>query len=461
MNGQFDVKSYGAVGDGVTKDTKAIQAAIDAAADNQGGRVVLNPGVYLSGTIYLKSNVELHLMSGAKLLGSPNKDDYNTTERRGSGRENVSGAHLVVAYRVKNVSITGQGAIDGNASAFFGGLSDTEGMSYRYKVRPVDRFSFPWRPGQMVWFCRCKGVSVRDVTLSNSAYWTFLLLGCEDVRVRGLRIMNPPTTINGDGLGIDSCRNVTVSDCIIRSGDDSLTLRATLRATPCENVVVSNCVLSSPTSGIRIGVGDGIVRRCRLSNIIITDSCKGIVVVSRWSDSSEHGTRIEDIQFSDFSIDCTHPFKIFNSHKAQAIAPAGISRLSFKRFNIRSTGFSELLGDSALPLRDISFSDIQWRIAWDDKLAPYTRDYMLRAAHLEDSRFENIRIERDSAAKTVTEGIVLDKCRDVLIRRLEIKRNDDAPFARLLQSECANIRDESSDMADNAGASENIMDAGE
>jgi polygalacturonase len=92
---------------------------------------------------------------------------------------------------------------------------------------------------------------VRDVKLFNSPYWTLFLLGCEDIQIRGLLIENPPATANGDGIDIDCCKNVTISDCIIRSGDDSITLRGNVRLLGeddwiCENVVVTNCILSTP-----------------------------------------------------------------------------------------------------------------------------------------------------------------------------------------------------------------------
>src|SRR5690606_6554752 len=102
--------------------------------------------------------------------------------------------------------------------------------------------------GQMVFFCRCTKVAVSDVQLLNSTYWTMFLLGCTDVKIRGLHVENVLATPNGDGIDIDCCRNVTISDCIIRTSDDSLTLRANdyllgENAQSCKNVVVTNCVL--------------------------------------------------------------------------------------------------------------------------------------------------------------------------------------------------------------------------
>lgn len=218
----------GAAGDGLTLDTAAIQRAIDACHAQGGGTVVVPPGTWLTGTIFLKSHVTLHMASGATLLGSTRREDYNADdifpENPVFSQENVTGAHLIIAYRAHDVAITGEGTIDGNSAAFFEPLPPEETTTtYRMKTR-----NFPirdWRPGQMVFFCRCTNVSVRDVSLINATYWTLLLLGCRGVQVRGLRITNPPQTQNGDGLDIDCCQEVTVSDCLIHSGDDAITLR--------------------------------------------------------------------------------------------------------------------------------------------------------------------------------------------------------------------------------------------
>src|SRR5690554_3997456 len=126
----FDVRQFGAVGDGAALDTPAIQAAIDRCHAGGGGRVVISAGRYRSGTIFLKDSVDLHLVAGATLLGSPDRKDYDECaafpESIGNVVEKSSGAHLIVAYRVSNVAITGRGRIDGNAEGFFFPLSPDE-----------------------------------------------------------------------------------------------------------------------------------------------------------------------------------------------------------------------------------------------------------------------------------------------------------------------------------------------
>jgi hypothetical protein len=390
----YDVKMFGAKGNGTDKDTAAIQAAIDRCSAKGGGRVLLPTGCYLSGTIYLKSNVEFHLVVGAVLLGSPHRDDYNAEDRfaesiepdhydKISPHQKASTAHLLAAHRCSNVSITGFGTINGNSAAFFDVPDIT--LPYRYKMRPVKRGDWSWRPGEMVWFCRCQGVHVQGVTMINPPYWTLILVGCEDVQVHGIRIAVPPTTWNGDGLNIDGCRNVIVSDCIIRSADDSIALKDSESVFPnnhfadgtkifeCENILVTNCILSSPTRGILLGVGaEGKIRNCRFSNIVIRDTRTGIGIRSRYG-SANHclygkngsGLLISDIHFANFSMDCITPFRIETGFPGADRSKADIHDISFTDFSIRSNQKAELIGQSQAPIHRIRFRNIQWYMQKD------------------------------------------------------------------------------------------------
>ena len=206
LPGVYPVTEYGAVGDGTHNDTGALQNAIDACSAQGGGQVLVPRGTYRTGTLYLRDNIDLHLGAGSIIRGSTDRTDYNSDdafpESQAWPAENVTGAHLIVAHSVCNISITGFGTIDGNSSAFFDPMAPYEhDDSYR---APRRMFSVKdWRPGQMVWLCRCRNVAVRDVTLRDAPYWTLLFLGCEDVHVRGLTITNPPQTPNGDGVGIN------------------------------------------------------------------------------------------------------------------------------------------------------------------------------------------------------------------------------------------------------------------
>jgi len=365
----FNAADFGAIGDGVSKDTKALQNAIDICHDAGGGKVLLPAGKYLCGTLYLKSNVELHLEAGAHILGSPDIEDYNEDgnfpENQPFTSEHVTARHLIIAYRQENISITGQGIIDGQSFQFFEPLPPETSATYRHKT---GNFPFKeWRPGQMVFFCRCKNVAVRDVKLLNSPYWTLFMLGCNDIQIRGLLIENPPATANGDGIDIDCCKNVTISDCIIRSGDDSITVRGNPRVLgegdwTCENVVVTNCILSTPCNAIRVGVGDGHVRNCLFNNIVITETSRGICLISlyRKTERSKHGTCIEDIHFSNFIIDADVPFTVGTGHDSQP--PGAIRNISFRNFRITAWAGAQFVGTPKTPLESIVLQNFDWLV---------------------------------------------------------------------------------------------------
>lgn len=126
----YNILEYGAVPGGSKINTKAVQAAVDACAENGGGRVLVPAGTFLTGTIFLKDNVELHLAAGAVLKGSPDLADYNADDcipqNRVFAAEQVTGGHLIIAAEVRNVSITGPGTIDGNVFAFLDGFSPSD-----------------------------------------------------------------------------------------------------------------------------------------------------------------------------------------------------------------------------------------------------------------------------------------------------------------------------------------------
>lgn len=366
--GSFPVTLFGTAGDGAANDTAALQAAIDACGKAGGGQVLVPPGTYRTGTIHLRDRVDLHLLAGATLLGSPDRADYNADdiypENQAFSTEHVTGAHLVVAYGVTGAAITGAGTIDGNSTAFFGPLpEDKPSDGYRFK-----RADFPvldWRPGQMVWFCNCRDVAVRDLSLVNAPYWTLMFFGCENVRVRGLRITSPPETANGDGIDVDCCRDVTISDCLIATGDDCITLRGNQRRLgreqPCENVVVSNCVLRTPCNCVRVGVGDGTVRNCSLTNLVMAGARTGISVVSRYSERSPRGVRIENINFANLIMDVVLPCQII--HGSDPAPEAGIRNLAIRGVQARATAGTYIGGNPDNPARGIRLLD------WDLHLA--------------------------------------------------------------------------------------------
>jgi polygalacturonase len=261
------VTDCGAVGDGSTINTRAIQQAVDRVAQAGGGTVWIPSGVFLSGTLSLRSHVELHLEPGAILKGSPVLADYERNGRR---------VGLLYTEDALDVSITGPGSIDGNADSFMDARQakkmspqDTQYTRQREHFREVksglgDGPVVPLeRPYQMIIFLHCRNVTVRDVVIQNSPFWTLHCADCDGVMVSGTRIHNSLMVGNNDGLDCTDCTNVLVTGCDIRTGDDALVFSGYAhhhelpgyRDLPgaCQNVVVSNCLLVSRSCAIRIG----------------------------------------------------------------------------------------------------------------------------------------------------------------------------------------------------------------
>jgi hypothetical protein len=254
LNGQLNVKKFGAKGNGTTLESRFIQKAIDKAFENGGGVVNVPPGTYLIGTLILKDNVELHLEPGAMLLGSPNFRDYAEIIHKLDSRTNgLYAKHFMIfAEGAKNISITGTGIIHGN------------GLKNFQESDPQNERPF------MVRLVNCENVTIRDVKLLESANWTLHLLGCRDVNIDGIVIENHVDS-NRDGIDIDACNRVTISDSRLLTGDDAIVIKAT-NDTLCQNIAITNCIIRTDASAIKTGTeSNGGFKNITVSNCVIKD----------------------------------------------------------------------------------------------------------------------------------------------------------------------------------------------
>ncbi len=318
----YNVVDYGADPTGLNKSTLAIQKDIDLCHENGGGDVIIPAGQFITGTLLLKDHVNLYLTSGAVLKGSLDIKDYDVAgERRG----------MIFASYARNIAITGMGEINGNGTAF---MNFEKGHTYRDFDRSVIRqgddyikddmwpdgpVSYEQRPGMMVVLLNCENVKIQDATFRDSPEWTIRLGQCDNVQVRAITILNNLMIPNSDGIHCTTSRNVSISNCDIRAGDDAVIVTGFSNEIDvhgniasqknnnapkignqtgfAENITVTNCQLQSRSAGIRVGYGENPIRNCVFSNLVIWGSNRGIGVFAR--DNAD----IENIQFSNITID--------------------------------------------------------------------------------------------------------------------------------------------------------------
>ena len=287
----------------------AIQRRIDDCANRGGGRVTLGPGTHDAGCLTLRSGVELHLEKGAVLRAPATMAGYPQREAAGADlllAPRYNSAAFIFAEGATNVAITGEGTIDANGNGF---------------VEPVPRTAWGWRfrrvkgrtPPRVVWLLGCRDVRIEGVTMVNQpAGWSYWISDCDNVLVDGITIDANVAYPNNDGVHVNSSRDVVVRNSRIECGDDSIVMRAnnvTLAENKvCERVVVSNCTLRSYANGIRIGwINDGTIRNGLFKDIRIHKSTNGVGLVlpgiGAPSDVGREPTRIENLTFEDITMD--------------------------------------------------------------------------------------------------------------------------------------------------------------
>ena len=321
----ISVLDTGASGRGEQDDTVAIQSAIDQCASNGGGLVMFLSGTYLTGTLFLKSQVFLHVGPGGTILGQPSLDAYPPLEPA-SGM--AGGQALIYAADAEGVGIIGPGTIDGQGGAFPAGAEaldasyETEHPSEERRARPL-----------LMRFERCHKVRLRDVTLRDAGCFAVRAYGCQDLIVEGLTIHNR-ANVNADGLQVRACRDVVISNCSLSCGDDAIAIYESGH-----NVVIANCNISSRWAGIRIGPhSEGHFSNISASNCTFYDTF-GCAIKLQMAE----GGVMENLSFSDLVMEnVTGPISVrlsgwlgWEGERRQSLPLGQLSNVRFH--NIRAT----------------------------------------------------------------------------------------------------------------------------
>ena len=446
-----DVRDYGPSGNGSTKDTQAIQKAIEACAQ-KAGVVYFSPGNYLTGAITLRSNITLHIEAGATLLGSPDAADYPMVPNPWRPETTTISA-LIYGDGVKNVTLTGLGTIDGQGlswwkRAFIWRRSPEYESRERHYTPLVEMCSstpsmntalfYPPRqlersaaaapqagvresPRPRLFTCvRCTNLLMEGLTVRNSPNWTINPVFSEQIVFRGLTIDAPIDSPNTDLFDLESCRNVLISDCTMDGGDDLVTIKsgtepAGLRINrPCENITVTNCTMLHGHGGIVFGSEtSGGIRNVSVSNCVFRGTDRGF----RLKSQRGRGGVVDGLVASNIVMeDVYEPFAIYfyyssstrtatcrpiqsvNGDSAQPVGEGTPVWRNFSFDNILAKGAITagfILGLPESPMSGMTFSNVR---IW-------AKDEGFLCRYAKDVAFHNVQINTGTGSTLVGQNV--------------------------------------------------------
>ncbi|MCU0500697.1 MAG: glycosyl hydrolase family 28 protein, partial [Anaerolineae bacterium] len=366
----YDIRDYGASAAGLA--SPGINAAVRACAAAGGGTVFVPPGIWRCGTIELASGIRLYLSAGATLQSSLDLADFYQVAGM------LHGKALIAAYRCQNVSITGDGCIDGRGPEFMD-WSRTFPAQGRYDESNEGAALPRERVDRLVYFDQCNNVCVSGIRLREAACWCLNLVGCEDVWCTNLAIFGHERIPNNDGIHLCYCRRVTIHGCHIHSADDAIALTSEkggnsdndalhwsqeeMRNPPwCEDITISDCILQTRGSGVRIGFMDDFVRRVRIHDCLLPDCHRGFLV------SARNNGRVEDVLVHDCCLSArlyagvwwggAEPFQV----SAMGAGNGRIRNIEFRGIDAESEHGAVLWTDARFPVSDVRLHDCRIRL---------------------------------------------------------------------------------------------------
>lgn len=368
---QYNIVDFGAQSG--KKSTEAIQNAIDKCYDNGGGRVVVENGEFITGTLFLKSNVSLDIKAGAKILASSDTDDYPDFKCDWNTKDAPRNTAKCLIYigDCENTSITGHGVIDCNAKSFCtendNPIKDENDPHVEKRLKRTTTLG----PARMVFIMNSKNITLQDFTMTELAGgWGTWINNSEYVMINRIKIYCDPYYPNADGIHINCSRDVFVSDCAVHSGDDCIIVRANTNTlnedVSCENIIIKGCSLSSYCNAVRIGwMNDGEIKNCLFSDLVITNSRDALTIEmppdSVPSDTGRNVTRIENIRFNNIVIDSTDRYpvniSVFNNNNIEYLR-----NISFSGITSRSSRFPIMFGRKDIYLENITFNDCNFTV---------------------------------------------------------------------------------------------------
>ncbi|HEY1848546.1 MAG TPA: glycoside hydrolase family 28 protein [Opitutaceae bacterium] len=408
--GQYNILDYGAAPDGKSLCTQAFARAVAACEAAGGGTVEVPAGRYLTGSIELRSNIRLNLEAGAEVLYNPNPADSPIVASRWESTNAFLRAALVHAEGAVNVSITGHGTLNGQGANWWW-RTGTYDPARAAEVKPAKqawlglykRIEAGEKPGAgefilaseylrppLVELNGCTNVAIEDVTVTESPMWLLHPVYCENVSIRGVTFLS--TGPNGDGIDIDSCRDVRISDCFFSTGDDCIVIKSGRNADgrrtarPTEHVTISNCVMYKGHGAVVIGSEtSGGIRDIAADNIVCRGTLRGVRIKSERG----RGNTIENARFSNFVIDgaLEEAIEITALYEDEPAEPFSsrtpvFRNLAFSSFTI--VGAAQVASIHGLPEKDFE------ELRFSDITASGTRGFI--CDHASDMELHNVRV---------------------------------------------------------------------
>jgi hypothetical protein len=405
----FNVRDYGATGKKADDAGPAIQKALDACAAAGGGTVYLPPGEYTSGTLHLRSHARIHVEGGATLFAAKDPKAYDVAQSNDS-------AALFYGIDLENISIEGRGTIDGQHEFIW--MPQPEGFERAYdhlimmkklgkslmRSFPVgfpDRQVYP----HLVWLYHCKDVRISGLSFLRSPSWTYYLKECDRVVVEGVYLYTSlKDAVWCDGIDIDGCNDVHISNSRIETGDDCIAIFAAKRAA--ENITIVNCHFSSASAAIKFTEGVAVAaRHVVIDNCVITDTNRGITL------QIESGGTVEDVIISNITMRLhrfdwfwdgyANPFNFFigtpsewnqEPPKPTDPGPGLIRNVMIKNIIAHVQGSSLISGHRTRPLEGVTFEGIRLFLSTDPN-SPYdTAVHALKFQHARNLKVKDVEV---------------------------------------------------------------------
>jgi polygalacturonase len=449
---QFDITKFGAIGDGSDDCTAAINDAIASLAEKGGGELIVPPGIWLTGPIKLRSNINLHLERGALIQFSPDYKLYPLAVFDLKGEKEVDSVSPISGENLENVAITGEGIIDGGGDAWRpikkGKLGDSDWKALVKSGGVLDDKSETWWPSReamdgekivaalrdkgslkledyepahqflrpkMLRLIGCKKVLLEGVTFQNPPNWTLNPSLCEDVSILNVTVHNSPNAQNSDALDLESCRRAVIRDCTFEAGDDGICIKSGKDAAgrrigvPTEDVLIEGCTVYRAHGGFVIGSEmSGGVRNVRVDNCTFIGTDIGL----RFKSTRGRGGGVEkifvsNVRMTDIAGDAIN-FNMYYGGKPSSdgsgeevetnLPPVTEETPQFRDIHIENVicrgaqSAIVLQGLPEMPIRDIALKNIS-----------ITSQKGVSVTDAENISFENVRVQNQSgeALKTL------------------------------------------------------------